>query len=91
MSEPRRCAIVTGAGSGIGRTVALALVGAGYRVAAAGRRRDALDATASAAGDRGGDVMPVVTDVGDAESVAQLFGTVGREFGRLDLLPTLDP
>ena len=86
MSEPRRCAIVTGAGSGIGRTVALALVGAGYRVAAAGRRRDALDATASAAGDRGGDVMPVVTDVGDAESVAQLFGTVGREFGRLDLL-----
>jgi len=55
-------------------------------VAAAGRRRDALDATASAAGDRGGDVMPVVTDVGDAESVAQLFGTVGREFGRLDLL-----
>jgi len=52
MSEPRRCAIVTGAGSGIGRTVALALVGAGYRVAAAGRRRDALDATASAAGDR---------------------------------------
>jgi len=86
MSEPRRCAIVTGAGSGIGRTVALALVGAGYRVAAAGRRRDALDATASAASDRGGDVMPVVTDVGDAESVAQLFGTVGREFGRLDLL-----
>jgi len=86
MSEPRRCAIVTGAGSGIGRTVALALVGAGYRVAAAGRRRDALDATASAAGDRGGDVMPVVTDVGDAESVAQLFATVGREFGRLDLL-----
>ena len=82
MSEPRKCAIVTGAGSGIGRAVALALVGAGFRVAAAGRRRDALDATASAAGD----VMPVVTDVGDAESVAQLFTTVGREFGRLDLL-----
>jgi NAD(P)-dependent dehydrogenase (short-subunit alcohol dehydrogenase family) len=86
MSDPRKCAIVTGAGSGIGRAVALALVGAGFRVAAAGRRRDALDATASAAGDRAGDVMPVVTDVGDADSVAQLFTTVGREFGRLDLL-----
>ena len=86
MSEPRKCAIVTGAGSGIGRAVALALAGAGYRVAAAGRRREALDATASAAGERRGDVMPVVTDVGDADSVAQLFATVGRELGRLDLL-----
>jgi len=86
MSEPRKCAIVTGAGSGIGRAVTLALVGAGFRVAAAGRRRDALDATASAAGGRAGDVMPVVTDVGDVDSVAQLFTTVGRDFGRLDLL-----
>jgi NAD(P)-dependent dehydrogenase (short-subunit alcohol dehydrogenase family) len=86
MSEPRKSAIVTGAGSGIGRAVALALVGAGFRVAAAGRRRAALDATASAAGDRARDVMPVVTDVGEAESVAQLFATVGKEFGRLDLL-----
>jgi NAD(P)-dependent dehydrogenase (short-subunit alcohol dehydrogenase family) len=86
MSETRKSAIVTGAGSGIGRAVALALVGAGYRVALAGRRREALDATASAAGERRGDIIPVVTDVGDPDSVARLFATVEREFGRLDLL-----
>jgi NAD(P)-dependent dehydrogenase (short-subunit alcohol dehydrogenase family) len=86
MSETRKSAIVTGAGSGIGRAVALALVGAGYRVALAGRRREALDATASAAGERRGDIIPVVTDVGDPDSVARLFATVEREIGRLDLL-----
>jgi NAD(P)-dependent dehydrogenase (short-subunit alcohol dehydrogenase family) len=86
MSGKAKTAIVTGAGSGIGRAVALALVEAGYRVALAGRRADALEATVRAAGSRGAEVLPVVTDVGDPDSVAKLFDTVGARFGRLDVL-----
>ncbi|HKP67022.1 MAG TPA: SDR family oxidoreductase [Casimicrobiaceae bacterium] len=86
MNEQRNVAVVTGAGSGIGKAVALALVEAGYRVAAAGRRSDALDSTVRAAASRSGDVLPVVTDVGNPASVAALFDTVAQRFGRLDLL-----
>jgi NAD(P)-dependent dehydrogenase (short-subunit alcohol dehydrogenase family) len=86
MSEQRRTAIVTGAGSGIGKAVALALAGAGYRVALAGRRADALEATISAAGERGANLLAVATDVTDPASVAHLFDTVTQRFGRLDLL-----
>ena len=86
MTASRKIAIVTGAGSGIGKGVALALVDAGFRVAIAGRRAEALDATARAAGRRADDVLPVVTDVGDPDSVARLFATVAERFGRLDLL-----
>ncbi|GAB3740047.1 SDR family oxidoreductase [Amycolatopsis oliviviridis] len=77
-----RSAVVTGAGSGLGREISRALLGAGYRVALAGRRADALAETA------GGDAkaLPVPTDVGDPESVAALFETVRAEWGRLDLL-----
>ena len=77
---------MTGAGSGIGKAVALALVEAGYRVALAGRRPEALDATLRAAGDRGAELLPVPTDVADPDSVARLFVTVAARFGRLDLL-----
>ena len=86
MSEYAKTAIVTGAGSGIGRAVALALVEAGYRVAVAGRRADALDATVRAAGSRGADLLPVVTDIADPDSVTKLFDTVAARFGRLDVL-----
>src|SRR5690348_9431232 len=86
MNAEGRIAVVTGAGSGIGRAVAVALAGAGYRVALAGRRAEALDETVHAAGERGRDVMPVVTDVADADSVARLFARVAERYGRLDLL-----
>ncbi|GAA1320815.1 SDR family oxidoreductase [Pseudonocardia xinjiangensis] len=75
-------AVVTGAGSGLGRVVARALLGAGYRVALAGRRREALEDTANA--DPAAVVSP--TDVADAGSVARLFGTVLDTWGRVDLL-----
>jgi NAD(P)-dependent dehydrogenase (short-subunit alcohol dehydrogenase family) len=79
-----KIAIVTGAGSGIGRAVAQALLGAGYRVALAGRRREQLEASAAEAPE--GSVLMVPTDVTDPDSVAALFGAVGQKFGRLDLL-----
>jgi NAD(P)-dependent dehydrogenase (short-subunit alcohol dehydrogenase family) len=77
---------VTGAGSGIGRAVALALADAGYRVALAGRRKDALDETVRAAPARDAELVPVVTDVSDPDSVARLFASIAERFGRLDLL-----
>jgi len=86
MNEPRKTAIVTGGGSGIGRAVALALIDAGYRVALAGRRAEALDATLHAAKGRASNLLPVVTDVTKPDSVARLFAAVAERFGRLDLL-----
>ena len=77
-------ALVTGAGSGIGRAVALALAGKGYRVALSGRRAEALEETARMAGTS--DTLVVPTDVGDEAAVDALFGVVDDGFGRLDLL-----
>jgi len=79
-------ALVTGAGSGIGRAVALGLLAKGYRVALAGRRADALAETAGLSGAASGDVLIVPTDVGDEAAVDALFGQIGERFGRLDLL-----
>jgi NAD(P)-dependent dehydrogenase (short-subunit alcohol dehydrogenase family) len=80
-----RIAIVTGAGSGIGRAVALALLGAGYSVALAGRRLEALQQTAAQA-DAGARASVIPADVTDEASVAALFAEVVKKFGRLDLL-----
>ena len=75
-------AVVTGGGSGIGRAAARALLGAGYRVVLAGRRRDRLEETAG--GDASALVVP--TDVTDADAVAALFDATRRRWGRVDVL-----
>ena len=74
-------AVVTGAGSGIGRVVAHALADAGYTVVAAGRRRQALEETAS-----GRNIVIHPTDVGDPQQVQALFAMIREKYGRLDLL-----
>ena len=79
-----KTAIVTGAGSGIGRAVAQKLLGAGYNVGLAGRRREQLEETAAGSSD--GAALVVPTDVTDPDSVAALFSAVREKFGRLDLL-----
>ena len=81
-----KVAVVTGAGSGIGRASALALQAEGYDVAVAGRRVEELEKTAQMAKAGGGRILPVGTDVGDVQSVRALFGKVKQEFGRLDVL-----
>ena len=85
-SATAKVAIVTGAGSGIGRAVSLALLGAGWAVALAGRRRELLDETASLAGDAASRAFACPTNVADEASVAELFKATRHHFGRLDLL-----
>jgi NAD(P)-dependent dehydrogenase (short-subunit alcohol dehydrogenase family) len=82
MDEHDRVAVVTGAGSGIGREVTRALLRAGYRVALAGRREDALRETVSGADA----AIAVPTDVADPTAVRALFVRVLDEFGRVDVL-----
>jgi NAD(P)-dependent dehydrogenase (short-subunit alcohol dehydrogenase family) len=85
MKSNGRVAIVTGAGTGIGKAAALALLGEGWSVALAGRRAEMLDQAIaeSAAGAR---ALAVVTDVGKQDSVRNLFAKTVERFGRLDLL-----
>ncbi|MAZ53596.1 MAG: 3-oxoacyl-ACP reductase [Trueperaceae bacterium] len=85
MVSNKKVAIVTGAGSGIGRATAVALMEVGYSVTLAGRRRDALEAT-SASAPVGASVLIVPTDVRDIHSVQALFRKTIEAFGRLDLL-----
>jgi len=79
-------ALVTGAGSGIGRESALALVADGWSVTVAGRRADALEETRSLAGAAAERVFACPTDVADPASVAALFQAAKARFGRLDFL-----
>src|SRR5579885_151849 len=85
MSAEGKVAIVTGAGSGIGKASALALMKIGYAVVFAGRRKEALDA-ALAEGKAFGRSLAVPTNVGDPASVKALFAATKEAFGRLDLL-----
>ena len=85
MSSSIRTAAVTGAGSGIGKAVALALVADGWQVALAGRRQAALEAVADASG-VSSRLLVVPTDVADPAAVQNLFDTVVRSWGRVDLL-----
>ena len=81
-----KVAIVTGASTGIGRAVGLGLLAAGYRVALAARRQDALDETAQMAGARAAHALPMATDVASPDSVNALFAAVKAKWGRCDLL-----
>jgi NAD(P)-dependent dehydrogenase (short-subunit alcohol dehydrogenase family) len=81
-----RIAIVTGAGSGIGRACALALLADGWQVALLGRRAEALEATRAAAGTAAARAHVQVCDVSDDGQVAQSFDAVAARHGRLDLL-----
>ena len=85
MSIAPKTAVVTGAGSGVGKAAAMALLDAGWQVALVGRRREPLDAVvaASGAGDR---ALAVPADVSDPASVQALFESVVKAFGRVDLL-----
>ena len=86
MEANGKIALVTGAGSGIGRASALALLREGYAVVLAGRRREALDQTASQAQADTAQVLVVPTDVSDAGAVRELFEKTKARFGRLDVL-----
>ena len=81
-----KVAIITGGGSGIGKSSALALANAGYAVAVAGRRPEPLDETVAAIEEAGGKGLALQTDVGDPANVEALFAKVMETYGRLDLL-----
>jgi NAD(P)-dependent dehydrogenase (short-subunit alcohol dehydrogenase family) len=85
MSGQGKVAIVTGAGSGIGKAVALAMLKDGYSVGLAGRRADMLEKTATESG-AGSRALPVPSDLTNPEAVRALFAKVKEKFGRLDVL-----
>jgi NAD(P)-dependent dehydrogenase (short-subunit alcohol dehydrogenase family) len=86
MSASGKVAIVTGAGTGIGKAAALALLKEGYRVALAGRRKELLEQVAKEAGEGASRALVVQTDVADRDSIVNLFAQTKQAFGRLDVL-----
>ena len=86
LSSSGKVALVTGAGSGIGRAVGVALQAAGYSVVFAGRRAETLEETARMASASGGKMLAIAADISKPESVRELFAKTRNKFGRLDLL-----
>lgn len=86
MRTDKKVAVVTGAGSGIGRHTALAFLDAGYAVALAGRRANPLEKTAEAAAATESNALVVPADVTDPEAVSELFSRTKEAFGRIDVL-----
>ncbi|HBK48611.1 SDR family oxidoreductase [Pseudomonas sp. YQ_6] len=86
MSQNKKVALVTGAGSGIGRAVALALLEDNFSLVLAGRRAEPLQAVVEQAQAAGGEALAVPTDVRDEQSVAHLFATIEEVHGRLDVM-----
>lgn len=86
MSETEKVALITGAGTGVGKEAALALTRGGFHIVLAGRRQEPLEAAAAEIEAAGGRALPVTADVGDADSVKALFAKAKQQFGRLDLL-----
>ena len=86
MSPPVKVAVVTGAGTGIGKATALALLENGYSVTLAGRRIEPLEMTVTEAGQAASRTLVVPTDVGNPDAVSALFAATQERFGRLDLL-----
>jgi NAD(P)-dependent dehydrogenase (short-subunit alcohol dehydrogenase family) len=86
MTSSPKVAIVTGAGTGIGKAVAVALLKAGYRVALAGRRSEPLEKAIADAAVPAGHALAIPTDVSNPESVRALFARTREAFGRLDVL-----
>ena len=86
MNSPVKVALVTGAGSGIGKAAAVALLHAGYHVVFAGRREAVLAEAIAAAGDAAARALAVPTDVAGPDAVAALFARTRERFGRLDVL-----
>ncbi|HYA07353.1 MAG TPA: SDR family oxidoreductase [Xanthobacteraceae bacterium] len=82
----RKVALVTGAGTGVGRAVTLALMREGYAVVLAGRRKDKLEEVAKEGAPTPGDALVVPTDVADAAAIKALFAKTKDSYGRLDLL-----
>jgi NAD(P)-dependent dehydrogenase (short-subunit alcohol dehydrogenase family) len=82
----RKVALVTGAGTGVGRAVTLALLREGYAVVLAGRRKDMLEAVAKEGAQTPGEALPVPADVSDPASIKSLFAKTKQTYGRLDLL-----
>jgi NAD(P)-dependent dehydrogenase (short-subunit alcohol dehydrogenase family) len=86
MIAKNKYALITGAGSGIGRYSALALLQDGWHVALSGRRGDALDETVAMAGPAGARALPIPSDVSKPDGVAKLFQTYRAQWSRLDML-----
>ena len=87
MASQGKIALITGGGSGIGRSAALALQGDGWNVAVAGRRKEELDKTVAMAKPGGGKMVAIAADVGKPDDVKRLFAEIKKAFGgRLDFL-----